>query len=228
MLSGLYGQGPAANESAILWKEDTCQTAQRVQRRVGFQRLHYYWEFATSSLSEWLRDGRAGKRERAIAEATSAREHDAREAIRRIQLFERRASFQRETLLNLQDAVVKLSRAAGRIHHLDVMEQRKNGTWGGNLLPEDLNDEAHHANVALMVLTARIRDDHIREMVQTFRNYAGRVGISRTEQAEKEALARMVEVLEPLHQRIGEILRKLDDDEDASALISPSDGHSVR
>jgi uncharacterized membrane protein len=184
--------------------------------------------FATSSFSEWLRDGRAGERERATAEAISGRERDAREAARRIQLFERRAISQRETLLNLQDAVVKLSRAAGKIHHLDLMEHRKNGTWGGNLLPEDLSDDAHHANVTLMVLTARVRDSHIQEMVQTFRNHASRVGISRTEEAEKEALARMSEVLEPLHQRIGEVLRKLDDDEDASAMMPPSNGHSVR
>jgi hypothetical protein len=41
------------------------------------------------------------------------------------------------------------------------------------------------------------------------------VGISQTEQADKEALFRMGQLLRPLHERIGEVLRKLDDDEDA-------------
>ena len=179
-----------------------------------FPVLTAFLGFVASSTSEWFRDRRASERERAAAEATSARERGAREAARRAQLLERRASFQRETLLNLQDAVVKLSRAAGRMHHLDVIENRKTGEWGRHLLPEDLNDDAHDANVMLMVLTARVRDDRIRETVETFRTHAGRVGISRTEQAAREALDRMAEVLEPLHERIGEVLRKLDDDED--------------
>jgi uncharacterized membrane protein len=176
--------------------------------------------YVTSSISEWLRDRRASERERATAEATGSREREAREAARRVQLFERRVSFQRETLLNLQDAVVKLSRTAGRMHHIDEMEYRKAGRWGGHLFPEGLSDEAHQANVTIMVLTARVRDDRVREMVKTFRSHANRVGISLTKEADSEALHKMSEVLEPLHERIGEVLRKLDDDEDTGALTT--------
>jgi uncharacterized coiled-coil protein SlyX len=121
--------------------------------------------FVTSSILEWLRDRRASERER-----------EAREAARRVQQFERRANFQRETLINLQDAVVKLSRTAGRMHHLATMEQRKTGKWGGHLFSEDLDDDAHHANVTIMVLTSRVRDDRIREMAETFRSHASKRG----------------------------------------------------
>jgi len=164
--------------------------------------------FVTAGISEWFRDRRALGRER-----------EAREATRRVQLSERRANFQRETLLNLQDAIVKLSRAAGRMHHLDEMEYRKTGKWGGHLFPDDLDDDAHHANVTSMVLTSRVRDERIRELAETFRSYANMVGISQTEQAEKEAVRRAIELLQPLHERIGEVLRKLDDDEDAQHLV---------
>jgi len=176
--------------------------------------------YIASSISEWLRDRRASERERATAEATSIREREAREATRQVQLFERRANFQRETLLNLQDAVVKLTRTAGRMHHIDEMEHRKTGKWGGFSFPEGLSDDALQAGVAIMVLTSRVRDEQIREMVKTFKSNANRIGISPNEQATRKALEGMIEVLEPLHERIGEILRKLDDDEDAQPVTT--------
>jgi uncharacterized coiled-coil protein SlyX len=171
--------------------------------------------FATSSFAEWLRQRYANKRERAAAEATREQEREARESERRIQLFERRTSFQRETLLNLQDAIVKLARATGRMQHLDLMEYRKTGNWGKQPIPSDLNDDAHQANVIIMVLKARVRDDLIREMTGTFQSQANLVAISRSEQASKEVSDKMVGELGPLHERIGEVLRKLDDDEDS-------------
>jgi hypothetical protein len=51
--------------------------------------------FVTASISDWLRDRRAGLRER-----------EARETGRREQLFQRRTTFQRQTLLELQEEVV--------------------------------------------------------------------------------------------------------------------------
>jgi hypothetical protein len=140
--------------------------------------------------------------------------------LRRAQLLERRTNFQRETLIRLQDEAVKLARAAGRMNHLDEMEFRKTGEWGGNLFPEVLSDGALQANVTIMVLTSRVRDDRIREIVTTFRSHANCVGTSPTRDADRKALAQMGELIEPLHTRIGEILRKLDDDEDAGAVVS--------
>jgi hypothetical protein len=45
------------------------------------------------------------------------------------------------------------------MHHIDEMEYRKGGKWGGHLFPEGLSDEALQANVTIMVLTARVRHD---------------------------------------------------------------------
>jgi len=59
-------------------------------------------------VTEYLRDSRA-----------RAREREARDASRRERLQVRRSDFQRETLLNLQEAVMHLARACGRMHHHD-------------------------------------------------------------------------------------------------------------
>jgi hypothetical protein len=165
-------------------------------------------------ITEWFRDERAFKRELAKEEATSAREREARQAARRVQLSERRANFQRETLLAAQDTATKLARTAGRIHHLDEMEYRKTEKWAGASLPEDLNRDSHEATVSLMVLTSRVRDDNIREMLKSLRSLSSVVGLSRTREQETEAMNKLGALLEPLHERIGEVLRKLDDDED--------------
>ena len=169
--------------------------------------------FLAGAISEWFRDRRATKRDRETANATTVREREAREAVRRAQLFELRANFQRETLLELQDAVMKLSRAAGRMHHIDDMEHRKTGKWGGHLFPEDLDDAAHQANVKTLVLMVRVRDRQIREMVNTLREHATRVGLYRTENESRQALNGIVTIMDPLNERIGEVLRRLDDDE---------------
>ena len=70
-----------------------------------------------------------------IGRSTVEREREARNATRRDQLFERRATFQRETLLALQEAASDLGRATGRISHLDTMAVRTTGKT--QLLPED-------------------------------------------------------------------------------------------
>jgi hypothetical protein len=119
--------------------------------------------------------------------------------------------------MKLQDEAVTLAHSAGSMNHLAEMEFRKTGKWGGWLFPEGLSDEAHRANVTIMVLTSRVRDDRVREIVESFRHHANCVGIARTREADREALEKMGELIQPLHERIGEVLRKLDDDEDADA-----------
>jgi hypothetical protein len=174
-----------------------------------FPVLTLFLGFAASWISEWFRDGRTIKRER-----------EAREAASRVQRSERRTNFQRETLLNLQDSVAKLARATGRMHHLDEMEHRKTGKWRSSRFPENLNADAHQSNVSVMLLTSRVRDDDIRELAETFRRAANEVPICPNAEAAGNSLAKMAEALGSLHQSIGKMLRKLDDDEDASEITT--------
>ena len=169
--------------------------------------------YLTSAFTEYFRDRRARERDRSAAAAMGVREREARQAARRMQLFERRSNFQRETLLNLQDAVTQLARAAGRMHHMDEMEYRKTGQWGGHLLPEDLDVISHEAMVKTLMFMVRVSDDRIREMMSTFRHHAAHVGICRTQRESQQAFDGMSAALGPLHERIGMILRKLDDEE---------------
>jgi hypothetical protein len=126
--------------------------------------------YGAALLTEYLRDRR-----------TTAREREGRQAARRVQISEHRREFQREAILALQEAVQALTRSAGKIHHHDEMQYRQSGEWGRNLLGSDINQEAHDNSVRVLLLMARVRDEGIYELTKTFRSYANRAGICRTQ-----------------------------------------------
>lgn len=158
--------------------------------------------YLLSLLTEYFRDKR-----------TSERERTAREAARRLHLFERRSDFQRQTLLSLQESVVQHASAAGSIYRFEAMEFKKTNRWGGQLLPKELDDSEHEAGVKTLMFMVRVRDPDIRELTRTFRTHANQVGFCKSESESRAELMEMGAALEPLHERIGMILRKLDDDE---------------
>src|SRR5229473_2648308 len=87
--------------------------------------------YATKSLSDWIQNKRS-----------IAREREGREAARQDQRVAQRITFQRETLLELQEATMQLGRTTSRSHHLDEMAFRESNNWRKNFLPDDL-DEGH-------------------------------------------------------------------------------------
>jgi hypothetical protein len=147
------------------------------------------------------------------------KEREARKAARQDQRFERRSTFQRETLLALQDACADLSRATGHMNFLDQMANRTEQTWHRALLPEDLNEGYRLAQVRTMALSVRVRDDTIRDLVGVFRTFSTDT-VTATNPAEAEqSLFRMSDAHEALNSRIGQVLREIDDDDDGSGLI---------
>jgi uncharacterized coiled-coil protein SlyX len=158
--------------------------------------------FLTATLNERFRDQR-----------TRAREVEARAEARRLHLFERRTDFQRETLLRLQDAVFELSRVVSKMNHLERMEYKKAGTWGKLMFPEELDDDSLKATVKTSMYMVRVRDQGIREMATTFRNLASKLNICKTPVEAEQTLMEMMAAIPPLHECIGIVLRKLDDEE---------------
>jgi hypothetical protein len=158
--------------------------------------------YATKSLTDWLEHRRNTRRER-----------EAREAVRRDQLFERRTSFQRQTLLDLQEASMQLARSVGAIHHQDKMAYRSTGKWSKQLLGDELSEGNRLAQARTGLLGARVRDDTIRELIDKLKTYSAEVINSPTPEDSERAESSMTVVFDELNQRIGEVLRKLDDAE---------------
>jgi hypothetical protein len=94
-----------------------------------------------------------------------------RAAARRRQIEEQRDEFERQTLIALQDAYVALGRQTGRIHIATEEEYREKGTWGRELLPEDLGGEASlFVRREFNRLTQRVLDDDLRALLEQYRS----------------------------------------------------------
>jgi hypothetical protein len=135
-------------------------------------------------------------------------EREAREGKRRDELFERRNTFQRETLLALQEAFMQLARVTGAINHQDTMSGKSGGR---QQLPDELNEGYHAAQTRTSMLASRVRDNRVRELVEQFRQFSVDSTLAATQGARDRALTAMAELHDPLNKRIGEILRTLDD-----------------
>jgi len=157
--------------------------------------------YAVKAASDWLQHRR-----------TSERERQAREAARQDQLFERRTTFQRQTLLDLQEAVMRLARSSGAMHHQDVMAFRKTGKWQRQLFDEELSENARLANARTSMLAVRVRDESVRSLVAVVKHHSAKAGLSTSEEEGNRELDAMAVEFERLNQRIGEVLRELDDD----------------
>jgi hypothetical protein len=168
--------------------------------------------FAMKYVTDWIQNRR-----------DVAKDSLTRKETRRDVIVERRTTFQRATLLELQEAVQDLARAAGASHHHDEKEYRKTGKWQKVLLGDDLNDEFFLTNRRVLLLAVRVRDTELRGMVNKFRGLVSgmlNVGRNASDQdrrdASNAALSDDFKVLEEIHERIGQLFRQMDSDEDVS------------
>lgn len=158
--------------------------------------------YAVAALSEWWRDQRAYKRER---EAQGERRQE--------QSHMRRNEFQRATLLELQDELVKLIRAIGEGHHQDVMAHRAGGAWQKQLYGNDLDSRIHAGMTKTSTLGVRVRDKDVRRLLSELRQQCSEAVHCKNEEISERAISLAQAVYDKLNDRIGELLRILDDDE---------------
>lgn len=168
---------------------------------IWFPALTLVVGFLIASVTEWWRDLRISKR------AREAR----KEAIR-----ERRIHFQRKTLLDLQEEMLKLIRTTGEMHRADNMAFRTTGAWQKQKIEENLDDRGFVANLQASKLGVRVRDELVRKLLEMVRSEAISTIDSRNPEDAECAIKNMQIASEKLNERIGELLRELDDEESPS------------
>ena len=122
---------------------------------------------------------------------------------------EKARSFQRETLIELQDSVHDLLRASALAYQADLTAFRDSGTWGKNLLGEELNTRVHLAGRRALLLTERVADDGLRDHIDSLRNLLTTVQMSRDSNAAQRAHFESIELGTSVMKRIGTVLRSL-------------------
>ena len=160
----------------------------------------FFIGFGTKWFEEWYRH-----------RYQAAREKEARHDARREQLLWRQADFQRQNLLDLQDAVMRLARTSGQIHHHDSMAAKQTGSWGRNFAPEGVSEAHRDAQATTTVILVRIRDKKIRTLTQELKAHCASAGIAESESASLKSMISMNDTFELLNERIGDLLRNLED-----------------
>ena len=118
----------------------------------------------------------AGRNEEARDERTAKREAIARRAQVREHLEGQRHAVQRETLLELQDALQRQVRCAARIILHDRNTLREHGTL--TQLGDELNNESYEIGVTTRRLRERVLDAVLRDAVEEFRRHVADVEIT--------------------------------------------------
>lgn len=135
---------------------------------------------------------------------------------------EKARAFQRDTLIELQDAVHDELRAVSLLYMADYAAYRDNGKWGGNILGEELNNKVHMAGRRTLLLSERIANDELREHLKFLRGLLTEVQMSRdaaiAERAHMAAMNMGISVME----HMGTVLRSLYSGSGRNNSLKPS------
>jgi hypothetical protein len=160
--------------------------------------------YAAKSATDWLQDRRH-----------AAREAASRSETRRHQILLRRADFQRQTLLELQDAAKQLTRKTAQIcFAYKAAQQSGGGEWGEHPLPPELDESVRESRATISLLRVRVRDARIVHLTDELLTAGVECSLANSEEAAFSKFGEASEHGNQLNDRIGEILKELDDIED--------------
>ena len=138
---------------------------------------------------------------------SNIREEKTRKLARTEKLEDQRVSFQRQTLLELQEALSLLARATGRIHHEDMITYRKTGLWQKHHITEEWNQKEYEANVRTNVLMVRVADEELRKRVEKMRMITGHITISKTPEEAEQSFVEAIQIWDEVNDHLGRVLR---------------------
>jgi len=170
-----------------------------------------------SSVSDRGKDKRAERREKATDERAVARERLTRREETSWKWYESRATYERDTALQLQQEIHAFARAFVRLRHADEMNFRSNGTWGRIRVPEDIDEEFRAQTSAIQLLRVRLFDAELREQVSEYVGLCTRSVMAHSDEQTTAQQARRnandlerqsLSIFDAINEQLGAIIRK--------------------
>ena len=127
----------------------------------------------------------------------------------RLERLEKHRAFQRETLIELQDALHNELRSIALVYQADDIAFHQSGNWGSQLLGEDLNEKAHQTGRRRLLLTERVSDDQLREHIKRVSSLCTQVLLARDKRTAESAFHSLATEGNSAMERIGKVLRSL-------------------
>lgn len=120
---------------------------------------------------------------------------------------ERANAFQRETLLELQEAVHDALRLAHRAYIEDCESLRNGVAWSKAMLSDELNENIRLASRKVSILVERIADDGVRLQVKTLMKIANQATLATCEADARVQLERCGSEANQVFETLGTSLR---------------------
>jgi predicted NodU family carbamoyl transferase len=121
----------------------------------------------------------------------------------------RHASFQRETLLELQEVLSDLLRSSGQAEHADEMAYRQAGAWGRNQIPEEVSDQLNVRQRRVRVLAERVDDEDARRLATDVVDRSLDREQAKSQASSQQATIATITVFKQANERLGHLARQL-------------------
>lgn len=121
---------------------------------------------------------------------------------------ERASAFQRQTLVDLQDAIHDTLRLTTQGYIQDRDAHFSGKPWGDNMLSEPLNEDLRLAERRVAILRERVSDDQLRNEIKALMNLSKEILLSRSANEAKSHMEKCYNVGNNLLVSIGTVLRK--------------------
>lgn len=130
-------------------------------------------------------------------------------AAARLDSEEKARAFQRDTLIELQDAVHDEIRAVNLVYLADDAAYRETRMWGRKLLGDELNNKVHLAGRRTLLLSERIADDELRDHLKSLRGLLTDVQMAREAAIAQHTYMAAMNMGNSVMEHIGTVLRSL-------------------
>lgn len=121
---------------------------------------------------------------------------------------ERASAFQRQTLLDLQEAIHDALRLVNRAHIEDSEAHRQTKEWGNNMLSDEVNEGIRLAMRRVSILVERVADDELRSRVKSLMSGATQVLLSCNEQESRFYIDKTSDDAGQVFEGVGAVLRR--------------------
>lgn len=121
---------------------------------------------------------------------------------------ERANAFQRQTLLDLQEAIHDALRLVARAHIEDTDAHGATKEWGKNMLSDEVNEGVRVAQRRVAILIERVADDQLRASVKALMETAAGALLARSAREANFHMEAISKETEQVFGGIGTVLRR--------------------
>lgn len=121
---------------------------------------------------------------------------------------ERARAFQRQTLLDLQDALHDAFRLVARAHLEDEKAAHEGKPWGKNKLSDEVNEGLLVSQRRVAILVERVADDDLRSKLKSLAQTTGHVTLARSRDESEFGMSKGTGELTNVLEAIGTVLRQ--------------------